>query len=595
MSLKRFFLLLFIFIFSFLLISYFFIFKFLELGFLSLEKENSKKILNKIELYLQEEMIKLHNLTKDWAAWDDTYIFMENKNYEKFIKINIVPETYLNLKIDLLLYTYLNGKIKAGGLFNEKSGKIYLNKELLNLIKEILKNLSNKNLYDYKKMILFMNKPFLISVYPVLKSDFKGPPKGYLFMGRFLTSEDINTLATFFDIKEFQILRSDKPSPEINFIKVDFNEIVLEKANFLNDETLKAKISFFVENPYIKSIIPFISITQISLFLIFAIIMSFLIDKYILKPLLKLLSEIKEVEIKEKTRLSLDYPTKEYKNLASVINEFLEDISVRENIYKAVAEKTENLILLFNGEKNIIFKNTNVDLCFDSEELKYLIENISEELKNIEVFEGKLVITNFNIKNYWFNFQIIEVFKNLYLLIGQNITEAKLKEEKLFKMATQDFLTGLYNRRYLEDALERIMAVSKRGEKFVLLFIDCDDLKKINDTYGHLIGDEVLKVVAQAIKDSIRKEDLGSRWGGDEFVVILNHCDKDLGIKIAKRIINKLENSEIKLDSVKIKPSVSIGIVEIDGTKEINEVLDLADKLAYKAKLSRKTKIMYQP
>jgi len=78
-------------------------------------------------------------------------------------------------------------------------------------------------------------------------------------------------------------------------------------------------------------------------------------------------------------------------------------------------------------------------------------------------------------------------------------------------------------------------------------------------------------------------------------VVILNHCDKDLGIKIAERIINKLENSEIKLDSVKIKPSVSIGIVEIDGTKEINEVLDLADKLAYKAKLSRKTKIMYQP
>jgi diguanylate cyclase (GGDEF)-like protein len=413
-------------------------------------------------------------------------------------------------------------------------------------------------------------------------------------MGRFLTSEDINALANFFDIKDFQILKSDKPSPEINFIKADFNEIVLEKNYFLNNENLKVKVSFFVEKPYIKSIILFIGITQISLLLIFAIIMSFLIDKYILKPLLKLLSEIKEVENKEKTRLSLDYPTKEYKNLASVINEFLEDISVRENIYKAVAEKTENLILLFNGEKNIIFKNANVDLYFDSEELKYLIEKFSEELKNIELFEGKLEIKNFPIKNYWFNFQIIEVFKNLYLLIGQNITEAKLKEEKLFKMATQDFLTDLYNRRYLEDALERIMAASKRGEKFVLLFIDCDDLKKINDTYGHLIGDEVLKVVAQAIKDSIRKEDLGSRWGGDEFVVILNHCDKNLGIKIAERIINKLENSEIKLNSVKIKPSVSIGIVEIDGTKEINEVLDLADKLAYRAKLNGKTKIIYE-
>ena len=582
------------FIFSFLLISYLFIFKFLESNFLSLEKENSKDRVNKIDAYLQKEMTKLHNLTKDWAAWDDAYLFMENKNSKKFIKTNLTPSTYLNLKIDLLLYTYLNGKIKAGGLFNEKSGKIYLNRELLNLIKENLKNLSNKNLYDYKKLVLFMDKPFIISVYPVLQSNYTGPLKGYLFMGRFLTSEDINALANFFDIKDFQILKSDKPSPKINFIKADFNEIVLEKNYFLNDENLKVKVSFFVEKPYIKSIILFIGITQISLLLIFAIIMSFLIDKYILKPLLKLLSEIKEVENKEKTRLSLDYPTKEYKNLASVINEFLEDISVRENIYKAVAEKTENLILLFNGEKNIIFKNANVDLYFDSEELKYLIEKFSEELKNIELFEGKLEIKNFPIKNYWFNFQIIEVFKNLYLLIGQNITEAKLKEEKLFKMATQDFLTDLYNRRYLEDALERIMAASKRGEKFVLLFIDCDDLKKINDTYGHLIGDEVLKVVAQAIKDSIRKEDLGSRWGGDEFVVILNHCDKNLGIKIAERIINKLENSEIKLNSVKIKPSVSIGIVEIDGTKEINEVLDLADKLAYRAKLNGKTKIIYE-
>jgi diguanylate cyclase (GGDEF)-like protein len=594
MSLKKFFLLLSTFIFSFLLISYLFIFKFLESNFLSLEKENSKDRVNKIENYFQKEITKLHNLTKDWAAWDDAYLFMENKNSKKFIKANLTPSTYLNLKIDLLLYTYLNGKIKAGGLFNEKSGKIYLNRELLNLIKENLKNLSNKNLYDYKKLVLFMDKPFIISIYPVLKSNYTGPPRGYLFMGRFLTSEDINTLANFFDVKDLQIFKSDKPSPEINFIKADFNEIVLEKNYFLNDKNLKVKVSFFVEKPYIKSIIPFIGIPQISLFLIFAIIMSFLIDKYILKPLLKLLSEIKEVENKEKTRLSLDYPIKEYKNLASVINEFLENISVRENIYKAVAEKTENLILLFNGEKNIIFKNANVDLYFDSEELKYLIEKISEELKNIEVFEGKLEIKNFPIKNYWFNFQIIEVFKNLYLLIGQNITEAKLKEEKLFKMATQDFLTGLYNRRYLEDALERIMAASKRGEKFVLLFIDCDDLKKINDTYGHLIGDEVLKVVAQAIKDSIRKEDLGCRWGGDEFVVILNHCDKNLGIKIAERIINKLENSEIKLNSVKIKPSVSIGIVEIDGTKEIKEVLDLADKFAYRAKLNGKPKIIYE-
>jgi diguanylate cyclase (GGDEF)-like protein len=151
-------------------------------------------------------------------------------------------------------------------------------------------------------------------------------------------------------------------------------------------------------------------------------------------------------------------------------------------------------------------------------------------------------------------------------------------------MATHDFLTNLYNRRYLEDVLDRVIAASKRGEKFVLMFIDCNDLKKINDSYGHLIGDEVLKTIAKAIKESIRKEDIAARWGGDEFVVILNHCDKNMGINIAQRIINYLDSSEIKINSTKIKPSISIGLVEIDGKKESDEIINLADKLSYKSK-----------
>ncbi|PMP65729.1 MAG: hypothetical protein C0190_06305 [Thermodesulfobacterium geofontis] len=584
MSLKKFFSLFFIFIFSFLLISYIFIYKFLEFGFLSLKKEEAKKVISKVEFYFQKELDKLHNLTKDWAAWDEAYLFMQNKQ-PYFIKSNIIPETYLNLKIDLLLYTYLNGGIKAGGLFNKENKKIYINKEILHLVKSTLEKFSKKNQYNYKKLIIFINKPFILAVYPVLRSDFTGVPKGYLFMGKFLTSEELDTVANLFNIKELKILKSDKPSPEINFIKVDLKEVILEKTWFLNDQALKLRMGYIVVGEsLIRSFIFYVVITQISLLLIFAIMVSFLIDKHILKPLLKLLKEIDQVKNKEKTRLSLEYNTKEYENLAKVINKFLEDISIRENIYKTVAEKTENLIILFDKERNIIFQNTNTKIYFNSEELKSFINKFLEEAKGLNFSEGKLKINEISFKNYWFNFQVIKVFKDLYLLIGQNITELKLKEDALFRMATHDFLTDLYNRRYLEDVLQRIAAASKRGEKFVLLFIDCNDLKKINDLYGHLVGDEVLKSVAKAIKENIRKEDLASRWGGDEFVVILNHCDKNTGIKIAERIISNLESSEIKTDFAKIKPSVSIGLVEIDETKEINEILNLADKLSYKSK-----------
>ena len=126
-----------------------------------------------------------------------------------------------------------------------------------------------------------------------------------------------------------------------------------------------------------------------------------------------------------------------------------------------------------------------------------------------------------------------------------------------------------------------------------MLFIDCDNLKIVNDTYGHLAGDEVLKTVARIIEENLRKEDIAARWGGDEFVVILNHCNKDCGMKIAQRILENLEKSEININSNKIKTSISIGLVEIDGTKEPNEILNLADKLAYEAKKDGKNKIKY--
>ncbi len=429
-----------------------------------------------------------------------------------------------------------------------------------------------------------MNKPFLLAVHPVLKSDDTGPPKGYLFMGRFLTQEEIDAVKTLFEIKSLQILKSDSSSPEIKIIKKDLHEILLEKSWFLNNKSLKIRLVYLVEKSIINSLILFMAGAQILLLILFGIVFSFFTDKYILRPLLNLLKEVNQIKNQEKTRLSLEYSLKEYRNLAETINEFLESISIRENIYKAIAEKTENLILLFDKNKNILFQNMNTKKYFKLDELNFLLSKILDEIKISDSSKGLFEIKEFSIKNYWFNFQIVRILKDLYLLIGQDITETKLKEDALFKMATHDFLTNLYNRRYLEDVLDRVIAASKRGEKFVLMFIDCNDLKKINDSYGHLIGDEVLKTIAKAIKESIRKEDIAARWGGDEFVVILNHCDKNMGINIAQRIINYLDSSEIKINSTKIKPSISIGLVEIDGKKESDEIINLADKLSYKSK-----------
>jgi len=588
MTLKKFSILVLITAAFFLTIGNFIFYHSLKEAFLSLEKEAAKNTVKNVEIYFSEKLNNLYGLAKDWGAWNDAYLFMEDKN-PNFVSSNLTPDIFSNLKIDFLIYTYLDGKIKAGGLFDKDNEKIYVNKELLTFVNSLVKELSNKNLSSIKKLTFFMDKPLMVAVYPILKSDYTGPKKGYIFMGKFLTSKVKKYLSNLLEIKNFQILRSSSSSEDLMFLKVGLDEIVLEKPQFLNDKTLKIKVFYPVEKFLIKSIISSLIITQLSLLLIFSLVIIFLFERYFLNPLQSLLKEIEQVKKKEKSKLSSQYPTKEYKNLAVTINKALEGLSIREKIYTAIAEKTENLILLFDRNENILFKNVLATRYFNSEELKFLIKNFLEKIKKLK---SPVNITNeIQIKDTWFSFRTIQVHENLYLLIGQDITKIKAKEEELFNLATQDFLTNLYNRRYFEDVLERTVAASKRGEIFSLLFIDCDDLKIVNDTYGHLAGDEVLKTVARAMKENLRKEDIAARWGGDEFVVILTHCNKDCGIKIAQRILENLEKSEININSNKIKASVSIGLVEIDGTKEINEILDLADKLAYEAKKNGKNKI----
>jgi len=590
MTLKRFYILILIIAAFFLTIGNFIFYHSLKRAFLSLEKEEAKNVVKNIEIYFATELNSLYGLAKDWGAWNDVYLFMQDKNPD-FVSSSLTPDIFLNLKIDFLTYTYLDGKIKAGGLFDKNTEKIYVNKELLNFVNSLIKELSNKNLSGVKKLTFFMNKPLMVTIYPILKSDYTGPKKGYIFVGKFLTSEKKKYLSNLLKIKNFQILKSSGSSKNLVFLKVGFDEIVLEKPQFLNDKTLKIKVSYPVKKILIKSIILSLIITQLSLFLIFSLVIIFLFEKYFFNPLQNLLKEIDQVKRGKKSKLSSQYPTKEYKNLAIIINKALEDLSIREKIYTTIAEKTENLILLFDRNENILFKNVLATRYFDSEELKFLIKNFLEKIKKLK--SPVNIINEIQIKNTWFSFRTIQVHENLYLLIGQDITKIKAKEEKLFNLATHDFLTNLYNRRYFEDVLERTVAASKRDKIFSLLFIDCDNLKIINDTYGHLAGDEVLKTVARIIEKNLRKEDIAARWGGDEFVVILNHCNKDCGMKIAQRILENLEKSEININSNKIKASVSIGLVEIDGTKEPNEILNLADKLAYEAKKDGKNKIKY--
>jgi len=178
--------------------------------------------------------------------------------------------------------------------------------------------------------------------------------------------------------------------------------------------------------------------------------------------------------------------------------------------------------------------------------------------------------------------------------IARDITEQYKIQEKLEYASEHDPLTGLANRTNLYNQLEYIIANSKRNKKrFAVLFLDLDHFKNINDDLGHNIGDEILKEVTHRIKKNIRQDDVFSRIGGDEFIIVLTDVDTKYISLIATKII-KIVQKPFIIGKYKLTISASIGISTYpkDGQR-IQTLLKNADKAMYKVKESGKNNFTY--
>ena len=162
--------------------------------------------------------------------------------------------------------------------------------------------------------------------------------------------------------------------------------------------------------------------------------------------------------------------------------------------------------------------------------------------------------------------------------------------ETVEMLAITDGLTGLYARRYFFERFNEELSRSKRQDlKFSFLMIDIDDFKNCNDTYGHLVGDLVLKDVARIIKENVREIDLAARYGGEEFSLILPETDSKRAMLVADRIRKRIEENIFSAYEEKLKITVSIGLaVYPEDSQEALDLVEMADKALYVAKSSGK-------
>lgn len=161
--------------------------------------------------------------------------------------------------------------------------------------------------------------------------------------------------------------------------------------------------------------------------------------------------------------------------------------------------------------------------------------------------------------------------------------------EASLSMALTDTLTGLYNRRYFDTHLQKLIVTNQSNRKhFSVLMLDVDKFKSVNDTYGHAVGDEVLRTFAMRLKDAVRGFDLVARLGGEEFVVVLPDITPDLAYIIAERLRRSLSNRPVKcaVPEGELLVTTSVGGIVVAPDQNISgdEIMRQADEALYTAK-----------
>ena len=234
------------------------------------------------------------------------------------------------------------------------------------------------------------------------------------------------------------------------------------------------------------------------------------------------------------------------------------------------------------AEKRVFNEQTAISLAKFNERIKAIkMENRIKELKYKSEIQKKTILL----------LLVSSLFILTLLFIIYRLFRKKAElSRKLEKLSKTDPLTKLLNRRAIEGVIEELK--NKNEEmNYTVCICDIDFFKKINDTYGHKAGDKVLETVSDLIKNGLRKKDFVSRWGGEEFLLLFPHTEKNEAKKIIERLKNTIEKTQINYEDKKIKLTMSFGIASSNNLNEINKIIKNADTALYHSKKTGRNKI----
>ena len=172
------------------------------------------------------------------------------------------------------------------------------------------------------------------------------------------------------------------------------------------------------------------------------------------------------------------------------------------------------------------------------------------------------------------------------VLVFSDVTEARSLSKQISYQASHDMLTGLINRHEFEDRLDRVLVTARSlSTENALCYLDLDQFKLINDTCGHVAGDELLRQICKLLQDNVRHRDTIARLGGDEFGLLMEHCTLEEAELVANKLVKAVSDYKFSWEKQSFNIGVSIGLILVnESSSDINVLLSAADTACYMAK-----------
>lgn len=292
-------------------------------------------------------------------------------------------------------------------------------------------------------------------------------------------------------------------------------------------------------------------------------------------------------------------------------------LATRERMLTAVMDTALDSITMLDEEGKVVFWNPGAEALFgyqrqeiEGQDLHRLLSVDEEDYRQYQtgfaefqiLGSGKVLGRTLELKARHRDGHLVDIELSISSVktnkgwqavgVARDITFRKKLQEELLLLSITDPLTRVFNRRYLTQKLDEEVARSRRYDRSLsIIMLDIDHFKKVNDVFGHAVGDNVLRGLASTVKNRIRQTDVFGRWGGEEFLLILQDTELDSATHLAEDL--RLQISQMRIGSVP-QVTVSFGVTSFRPGDTVDSLVQRADDLMYEAKAAGRNRVCYR-